>query len=183
MSDTSNTNTTNPSNSTIKSYVDQATGMAQRAMGSITGDSSKMATGETTQSKADAEHEASHTASKLGPVTADPHTGATATDNSQRTNGTWDQTVGSAKESLGNLVGNEGLRRAGEEQNARGKGAEAEGQLRDFGEGVRDRVQGGVGKVAAAAAGDRGEEEKWTRVHDEGKVRERGAEVDMQKKA
>ena len=207
MSDTSNTNTntTNPSNSTIKSYVDQATGMAQRAMGSITGDSSRMvrlpqttyttltpyevltynnqATGETTQSKADAEHEASHTASKLGPVTADPHTGATATDNSQRTNGTWDQTVGSAKESLGNLTGNEGLRRAGEEQNARGKGAEAEGQLRDFGEGVRDRVQGGVGKVAAAAAGDRGEEEKWTRVHDEGKVRERGAEVDMQKKA
>jgi hypothetical protein len=44
-------------------------------------------------------------------------------------------------------------------------------------------VQGGVGKIAAAAAGDRGEEEKWTRVHDEGKVRERGAEVDMQKKA
>lgn len=42
MSDTSNTNTTNPSNSTIKSYVDQATGMAQRAMGSITGDSSRM---------------------------------------------------------------------------------------------------------------------------------------------
>ncbi|KAL5355023.1 putative mismatched base pair and cruciform DNA recognition protein [Aspergillus floccosus] len=182
MSDTSNSNS-NTSNSTIKSYVDQATGMAQRAMGSLTGDSSKMATGETTQSKAEAEHEASHTTAKLGPITADPHTGATATDNSQRTTGTWDQTVGSAKESLGNLVGNEGLRRAGEEQNARGKGAEAEGQLRDFGEGVRDRMQGGVGKVVAAAAGDRAEEEKWTKVHDEGKVRERGAEADMQKKA
>ncbi|KAL4895349.1 hypothetical protein BDV59DRAFT_153834 [Aspergillus ambiguus] len=171
------------SDSTIKSYVDQATGVAQRAVGSVTGNASKMTEGEATQSQGRAEHEASHTTNKLGPITADPHTGATAKDNEQRTTGTWDQTVGSAKESLGNMLGNEGLRRAGEEQNARGKGAEAEGQLRDLGEGVRDRVQGGVGKVVAAASGDRAEEEKWTKVHDEGKVRERGAEADIQKKA
>ncbi|PLB53422.1 putative mismatched base pair and cruciform DNA recognition protein [Aspergillus steynii IBT 23096] len=169
--------------STLKSYVDSATGLAQRAMGTVTGDSSTKTEGETTQSTASAENTASHETAKLGPVTADPHTGATATDHPQRNTGNWDQTIGSAKESLGNLTGYEGLRREGVEQNSRGKAAEAEGQLRDFGSGLKDRAQGGLGKVAAAAKGDREEEAEWERMHDQGKVQQRGAEVDMQKRA
>ncbi|KAE8147817.1 putative mismatched base pair and cruciform DNA recognition protein [Aspergillus avenaceus] len=164
----------------IQSYIDSATGLAQRAVNSVTGNST---TEESTQNKANTEQKTTDSATKIGPITADPHTGATAQDREQRATGSWDQTVGSAKESLGNLIGNENLRRQGEDQNLRGKGAEAEGQLKDFGEGAADRVQGGLGKVAAAATGDRGEEEKWTRLHDEGKVRQRGAEADMQRKA
>ncbi|OOF94258.1 hypothetical protein ASPCADRAFT_407024 [Aspergillus carbonarius ITEM 5010] len=177
MSSNDTTNT-----STLKSYLDQATGVAQRAVGSLTGDSSTQATGESTQSTGKAEHDASHTTAKVGPITTDPSTGATATDHPQRNNGSWDQTVGSAKESLGNLIGNDGLRKAGQEQNQAGKEAEAEGQVRDWGEGVKGRVAGGVGKVAAAATGDDQEEKRWKDVHDEGKVRQRGVEKDVEKR-
>ncbi|KAH8424333.1 tryptophan 2,3- dioxygenase [Aspergillus melleus] len=169
--------------STLKSYVDSATGLAQRAVGTVTGNSSTKAEGEETKAQAAQEHEASHTTAKVGSVTADPNTGATATDNPKRNNGTWDQTVGSAKESLGNLTGYEGLRREGVEQNSRGKAAEAEGQLKDWGEGMKDRAQGGLGKVAAAAKGDRTEEQKWEAMHDQGKVQQRGAEADMERRA
>ncbi|RAL09217.1 putative mismatched base pair and cruciform DNA recognition protein [Aspergillus homomorphus CBS 101889] len=169
--------------STLKSYLDQGMGMAQRAVGSLTGDASTKSQGHQTEQTGKAENEASHTAAKLGPVTADPATGATAADHPKRTDGSWDQTLGAAKESLGNLVGNESLRRAGQEQNAAGKQQEAEGQLQDWGQGVKGRVEGGVGKVAAAATGDESKEAAWRDVHDEGKARQRGAEVDIQRKA
>lgn len=91
--------------------------------------------------------------------------------------------MGSAKEAVGNMIGNESLRRAGVEQNAAGKEAEAKGQLKDWGQGISDRAQGALGSVGAAVSGDRAEEEKFRDVHDEGKARQRGAEVDMQKKA
>ncbi|GKZ28210.1 hypothetical protein AbraIFM66950_000021 [Aspergillus brasiliensis] len=187
MSSTDSSNNTNANtattSSTVKSYIDQATGMVQRAAGSLTGDSPTHSTGTATQSQGEAEHAASqNNFTKLGPVTADPATGATATDHPQRSNGSWDQTVGSAKESLGNLIGNEGLRKAGQEQNAAGKQAEAEGQVRDWQEGVKGRAKGAVGKVAAAATGDDEEEQKWRDIHDEGKVRERGVEQEVQKR-
>jgi indoleamine 2,3-dioxygenase len=80
------------------------------------------------------------------------------------------------------MIGNENLRRAGVEQNAAGKETEAKGQLKDWGQGIADRAQGAVGGIQAAVAGDREEEQKWRDMHDEGKVRQRGAEADMAKK-
>lgn len=119
----------------------------------------------------------------MGPISADPNTGAVAKDDPNRTTGSWDQTVGSAKEALGNLVGSESLRQQGARQNADGKAQEARGQLQDWGQGVSDRAEGAVKSVGAAVLGDRAEEDKWREVHDEGKVRQRGAEADMEKKA
>lgn len=188
--------------STLNSYINQATGLAQRAMGSVTGNPStqvctdpiplryttynplttSQAKGESIHTQGKAEYAASHETAKMGPVAADPQTGVTAKDDPKRTQGTWDQTVGSAKESLGNLIGNENLRRDGQEQNASGKAQEAKGQLQDWGEGAADRAKGALGSVGAAVKGDRTEEEKWRDVHDEGKVRQRGAEVDMEKR-
>lgn len=187
--------------STLKSYVDSATGLAQRAVGTVTGSSTtqvrpfspvlvpkepklitEQAEGQTTQDQSKSEHAASHDTAKLGHVTADPQTGATAQDNPSRNTGSWDQTVGSAKESVGNFIGNENIRRQGVEQNAAGKEAEAKGQLKDLGEGVGDRAQGKLGGIGAAVVGDREEEEKWRQIHDEGKVRQRGAEEDIDKK-
>ncbi|KAJ5651884.1 hypothetical protein N7507_009310 [Penicillium longicatenatum] len=168
--------------STIGSYVNQATGAAQRAVGSLTGDSSTQIKGEAVQDQGKEQHENSHTTAKLGPVSADPNTGATATDDPNRSTGSWDQTVGSAKESLGNMIGNESLRKAGVEQNAAGKEQEAKGQLKDWGEGMQNRAQGALGGVAAAVTGDRDEEKKFQDMHDEGKVRQRGAEADMAKR-
>jgi len=172
----------NGSSSTVKSYIDQATGAAQSAFGSVTGSYYDKNEGETTKQQGEAEHTASHITAKFGPYSADPNTGATAKDDPDRSTGSWDQTIGSAKESLGNLVGNENLRRTGAEQNASGKSQEAKGQLRDLGQGISDRAQGALGSIGAAVTGDRSEEAKWRDVHDEGKVRQRGAEADIQSK-
>lgn len=78
------------------------------------------------------------------------------------------------------MTGSESLRRAGIDQNEQGKAEEAKGQLKGLGEGITDRAQGAVGSVGAAVTGDRDEEEKWRRIHDEGKLKQRGVEGEME---
>ena len=108
-------------------------------------------------------------------------TGAVAKDSSDRTQGQWDQTMGSAKETVGGLLGNENLKQQGREQNLSGQGQEAKGQLSDLGQGVSDRVQGVVGSGIAGLTGDRAAQQKYNDMHDEGKSRQRGVELDMDK--
>lgn len=119
---------------------------------------------------------------KVGPFTLGS-SGAAAKDSPDRSRGAWDQTVGSGKETVGNLVGSESLKREGREQNLQGQGQEAKGQLADFGQGIGDRVAGTVGGGAAALVGDREEQRRWQERHDEGKTRQRGAEADIDRAA
>lgn len=63
--------------------------------------------------------------------------------------------MGSAKEAVGGLLGAEELKKEGQKQNAQGKGMEAEGQLSDYGQGLKGRVSGTVGGIAAGITGDR----------------------------
>ncbi|KAN0083455.1 hypothetical protein V8E54_002543 [Elaphomyces granulatus] len=172
----------NPSSSTFKSYLDQAVGTAQSAIGSITGNNENKEQGENTKKQGKNEHDASHTVTKVGPFTADPNTGAAVKADPGRSSGSWNQTVGAAKESIGNMIGNESLRQEGVRQNAEGKSQEAMGQVQDFGDGITKRVQGALGSVGAAITGDRESEAKWRDIHDEGKTRQRGAEADIQKR-
>lgn len=62
--------------------------------------------GKAKQQKADAEYEASHATAKLPGVTASS-SGAVTKDDSDRVAGSWNQTVGAAKETVGGLVGSE----------------------------------------------------------------------------
>ena len=89
--------------------------------------------------------------------------------------------MGSGKETLGGLIGHEGLKKAGQDQNAEGKAQEAQGQLSDLGKGVSDRVQGTVGGMVAGATGDREAQARAEKMHDKGKTLQRGAESDIQK--
>lgn len=129
--------------------------------------------------QAPGESENEHTTEKLGSLSQDPdtdpepNTGAT---------GKWDQTIGSAKESLGNLIGNEDLRKSGIDQNQSGKAQEAKAQLQDLSQGAADRAQGALGTVSAVMTGDRDAEERYRRIHDEGKARQRAAEADIENK-
>ena len=91
--------------------------------------------------------------------------------------------MGSAKETIGNLFGAEGLKKEGQEQNAKGQGLEAEGQLADFGSGMKDRAHGTLGGIAAGVTGDREKQEKYQLQHDDGKAQLRGAQHDIQKQA
>lgn len=104
-------------------------------------------------------------------------------DSPDRAEGSWNQTIGSGKEMVGNALGAEGLKREGAEQNRLGKGQEAQGQLSDFGSGVGDRVQGKVGAVVAGVKGDREREERERVRHESGKTLQRSAERGMEKSA
>ncbi|KFY31028.1 hypothetical protein V493_01469 [Pseudogymnoascus sp. VKM F-4281 (FW-2241)] len=165
--------------STIKSYIDSASGNVQSALGSLTGSSADTNAGQAKQDKASLEDTASHAAFK-GPgftATAD----GVAKDDPNRQQGSWNQTVGAGKEALGGLVGAEGLKREGHEQNVAGKGQEAQGQLNDLGGGMAGRVSGAVGGAVAGLTGDREGQVQAQRRHDEGKAQQRGAEHDIQK--
>ncbi len=130
--------------------------------------------------------------------------GAITKDDPNRTEGSWNQTVGSAKEAVGGLIGNQvcfpppasasrrnertlltictqNLKQAGAQQNAEGKGQEAQGQLSDLGSGVANRVSGAVGGAVAGITGDRDAQLKAQEQHDVGKTQQRGAEHDIQK--
>jgi uncharacterized protein YjbJ (UPF0337 family) len=102
-----------------------------------------------------------------------------------RSSGSWNQTVGAAKESIGNLIGHQSLRQEGVRQNAEGKSQEAVGQEQDSGDSITKRmrrVQGALGSVGAVITGNTESEAKWRDIHDKGKPRQRGAETDIQKR-
>lgn len=75
------------------------------------------------------------------------------------------------------------MKREGREQNLQGQGQEAKGQLSDFGSGMGDRLKGTVGSAAAGLTGDREKQQRMQDRHDEGKTRQRGAELDMDRSA
>jgi uncharacterized protein YjbJ (UPF0337 family) len=92
--------------STLKSYVDAATGKVQSALGNMTGNTGDQAKGDLRENQAEAEYDASHATAKLPGATISG-SGAAVADNKERTDGSWNQTAGAAKETLGGLIGNE----------------------------------------------------------------------------
>ena len=81
------------------------------------------------------------------------------------------------------MIGSEDLKRQGREQNASGQAQEAKGQLSDLGSGIGDRVTGAVGGAVAGLTGNRADQQRFADQHDEGKTRQRGAEMDINKQA
>jgi uncharacterized protein YjbJ (UPF0337 family) len=91
------------------------------------------------------------------------------------------QTVGSGKEALGNLIGAEGLKQEGIRQNKEGQEQEAQGQLSDLSKGVQNRLGGEFRGVVAGLTGNQAQKDEAQRQHDDGKARQRGVEADLQK--
>ncbi|KAJ8129111.1 hypothetical protein O1611_g4520 [Lasiodiplodia mahajangana] len=91
--------------------------------------------------------------------------------------------MGSAKEALGGLVGSEGLKAAGRNQNQEGQNQEAKGQVNDYVSGIGDRVTGTMGAAVAGLTGNQKAQSDYQEQHDSGKTQQRGAEHDIKKKA
>ncbi|RYC59283.1 hypothetical protein CHU98_g6941 [Xylaria longipes] len=127
----------NDNTSTLKSTIDAVTGAAQNALGSLTGSTADQTKGEAKQNKAEAEHDASHATAKIPGFTASS-SGAVTKDDPDRSAGQYNQTVGSAKEALGGLVGSESIQAAGRNQNRQGQDQEAKGQVNDYVGGARE---------------------------------------------
>jgi len=182
MSSNQDKSTVSNTTSTIGAYVDQAIGAAKQGIASLTGNPNDQASADATKQTAQTEHSASQAAAKAGPFTLSS-TGAVAQDSSDRTQGKWDQTVGAAKEAVGGVVGAEGLKQAGQQQNESGKAQEAKGQLSDLGSGLGDRVAGAIGSSVAGLTGNKEAEAAHQQQHDVGKSLQRGVEKDLQKQA
>lgn len=172
----------NNNTSTLQSYVDSAKGAAQNLVGSVIGSSGDQAEGKAKQQKGEAEYDASHATAKLGQFTASS-SGAVTKDHPDRSAGSWNQTVGSAKEFTGGLTGSESLKQSGREQNLKGQEQEARGQLNDLASGAAYRVAGTVGSAVAGLTGDRVKQAEYQNQHDTGKTQQRGAEHDIGKQA
>jgi len=166
--------------STLQSYIDSASGAVQSAIGSLTGSNADKDAGEAKKEKAQFENDASHAGISVGGFSASS-SGAVTKNDPDRSAGSWNQTIGSGKEALGGLIGNEDLKRSGQQQNADGKAQEAAGQLNDYGSGIANRVTGAVGGAVAGVTGDREGQLKAQEQHDVGKTQQRGAEHDIQK--
>jgi uncharacterized protein YjbJ (UPF0337 family) len=166
--------------STLQSYIDSASGAVQSAIGSLTGNTSDQNSGEAKKDKAEFEHDASHAGASVAGHSISS-SGAITKNDPNRTEGSWNQTIGSGKEFVGGLVGSEDLKSQGRQQNAEGKAQEAKGQLNDYGSGIANRVTGTVGGAFAGVAGDREAQLRAQEQHDVGKTQQRGAEADIQK--
>lgn len=79
--------------STLQSYVDQASGAVQSALGSLTGNTADQSQGDAKKAKADLEHDASKAGANLGPVSVSAS--GVAVNDPNRQQGSWNQTVGS----------------------------------------------------------------------------------------
>ena len=137
--------------------------------------------GENKKAEAEIKHDASHAGANVGGYSVSAS--GIAQNDPNRSEGSWNQTVGSGKEALGNLVGNESLKKQGVQQNAEGKEQEAKGQLNDLGSGIADRVSGTVGGAVASVTGNQADKAKYEAKHDEGKTQQRGVEADLDKQA
>jgi uncharacterized protein YjbJ (UPF0337 family) len=168
--------------STLKSYVDSAAGKVQGALGNVTGNAGDQAKGELREENARVEHDASHATAKLPGATISG-SGAAVRDDPNRSEGSWNQTLGSTKEAVGGLIGNESLKQSGREQNLEGQQQEAKGQLHDFGNGLAGRAQGAVGAAVSNVTGDTAGQSHYEQMRAEGKTQQRGAEHDIQKQA
>ncbi|KAI0433540.1 hypothetical protein F5Y09DRAFT_63762 [Xylaria sp. FL1042] len=173
---------TNDNTSTLKSTIDAVTGAAQNALGTITGSTADQTQGEAKQRKADAENDASHATVKVPGLTASS-SGAVTKDDPDRAAGSYNQTIGSAKETVGGILGSESLKAAGRQQNEEGQQQEAKGQVNDYVSGVSDRVTGTLGGAVAGITGNKQAQASYQDQHDTGKTQQRGAEHDIKKKA
>ncbi|KAH9900173.1 hypothetical protein F4778DRAFT_740449 [Xylariomycetidae sp. FL2044] len=173
---------TNDNTSTLKAAIDATSGTIQNALGTLTGSNADKTEGQAKQDKADVEHDASKATAKIPGFTASS-SGAVTKDDPDRVSGSYNQTVGSAKEFVGGVTGAEGLKAAGRRQNEEGQAQEAKGQVSDYAGGVGDRVTGAVGGAVAGITGNKAAQADYQQQHDEGKTQQRGAEADITKKA
>jgi len=165
--------------STVGAMFQNVVGTVQNGLGQLVGSGKDVQEGEVKKAVATEKDERSHTAAKLGPITATGEGGAHV-DNKDRQEGSFDQTIGSGKQFVGGLIGSEALKAQGRDQYNQGVQREAAGQASDLVEGISNRVSGALG---SAVSGDALEKERYREQHDEGKAAVRSVQHDLQKKA
>ncbi|KAF3912579.1 hypothetical protein ABW21_db0205715 [Orbilia brochopaga] len=165
--------------STLGSILQSAAGTIQSGIGQLTGSGKDVNAGETKKVAAEQQHEQSHATAKLGPVTATGEGGAHV-DNKDRQQGAWDQTIGSGKQFVGGVVGNESLKQQGRAQYDQGVQQETAGQASDLVEGVGNRVTGAIGSMVS---NDKNVQDAYSRQHDDGKAAVRSVQHDLQRQA
>ncbi|KAK6339547.1 hypothetical protein TWF718_008950 [Orbilia javanica] len=164
--------------STLSSAFQEVAGAVQRGIGQLTGNTKDIHDGTTRKIDAEKENEISHASAKLGPITTTAE-GGVHVDSEDHQQGSWNQTIGSGKQFVGGLIGNESLKAQGRAQYDEGVQQEASGQASDLVGGYADRIGGAIGGMLT---NDKGEQERYKKQHDGGKAAIRSVEKDLQKK-
>ncbi|KKY25109.1 putative mismatched base pair and cruciform dna recognition [Phaeomoniella chlamydospora] len=168
------------SDSTIGATADYVKATLQSGVASVTGSTGDAQKAQETHNKAEFEDTASHATAKVGPFTATPS--GVAKDSPDTTQGQTDQTIGSAKQAIGGVLGSENLKQSGENQVNKGKETEAKGELSDLANGTYDRVAGAASNIVSAVTGDREAQATSQDQHDSGKAKIRGVQAREQSK-
>ncbi|RPA85603.1 hypothetical protein BJ508DRAFT_411987 [Ascobolus immersus RN42] len=180
MSSTNNDNSsTQPQPSTLKSYIDSGVAAAQSAISSLTGNTADTRAASDKQDQAQAEREVSKAGANVGPINMSA-SGVTLSNQDRREGGAKEIT-GSMKESVGHLIGSDEMVYNGRRENQEGQGQKAAGQVKDYAEGVADRVGGTIGSAAAGLVGNKEKEREYSQMHDTGKTNVRGVEAEVNK--
>jgi len=153
-------------------------GRAQGAIGDALGNKTLKDLGDSYVKSGEERTTQSSGTAAAGPFSATSK-GGVAKENSDRTEGSWNSTVGEGKEKVGNFVGSDSLRKSGVEQNAQGVGQKAAGQFKDTAQGLGESIQGNVGGAAAGLVGNNVEKEKLYRKAEDGKARLAGVHNDV----
>ncbi|KAG0237281.1 hypothetical protein BGW41_000239 [Actinomortierella wolfii] len=124
------TNTANATIGQFKESIGKVIGEAQKAFGGLKGDDEMIARGH-------------------GNVAKDSHTRLLnlkpkSTNMTDRLTNAANQYIGSAKQTLGNTIGNESLAASGAEQRARGEAAQKAAEAKTHAEGLQNKAKGEV---------------------------------------
>ncbi|KAH8917315.1 hypothetical protein BT69DRAFT_1248954 [Atractiella rhizophila] len=93
-----------------------------------------------------------------------------SSNNPSKSNANWNSTVGSAKETFGNMTGASSWEQSGAEQRSRGDAEYKAAQAKGWTEGVGDRIGGKKDNVVGAVTGDKSQEMTGRAQHDKGKA-------------
>ncbi|KAH8922337.1 hypothetical protein BT69DRAFT_1243255 [Atractiella rhizophila] len=89
-----------------------------------------------------------------------------------KVNANYNSTVGSIKETVGNLTGLGGLESSGASQRRDGDAEYKAAQAQGYAEGTKDRVGGKVDNVVGAVTGDKSQEMSGQARHDKGETQQ-----------
>ena len=162
-------------------------GRAEATIGSAIGNKNMQERGEAAVRQAEIDKQKSNVtgdnsskSASVGPFTANTEGGAIK-NHPDRTEGSWDQKVGSVKENVGSFVGSDSLEESGNRQHAEGTGKKASGQMSDTATGIGESIKGTVGGAAAYVTGNNVKKNEMDQKAEDGKARVQSVRDDQKK--
>lgn len=154
--------------------LNKATGHAQSAIGSVTGNERMKAEGDAKVMEGQVKSEMKHGHHTTGAGMTANDDGGFAAQDSDRTKGSIKQSVGSAQQSVGSALGADGMQRGGLQRQAEGHAQENHGRAADLTSGLGEQISSNAQWAGAKLTGDKVTEAEMAKKAADGKARTQG---------